>query len=239
LFVQPSRRIEGLPIALTEAIASGIPVIATDGGGQCDILEGGKWGELIPTGDIATMSTAIRSAIDNRASWIQRATEARQHALQSFDIERYVDRHLDDLRGATDRGRRSTPMTPIDPQAISDASVVLRDRLTAAARAAGPAFDTSADPEGAWRLAVVLKRCAALADARPLLVRLMQSGRETDLRRCSFHLAEIAIVQRNWNGAERQLRHCLEIASDHRKALYNLEFANRREVPPHLTELAG
>ncbi len=238
LFVHPSRLPEGLPIVLMEAIASGVPVIAADGGGQRDILDGGKWGELIPPGDVTAMSAAIRAAIDNRGRWQQRAAHARRHAWKSFDIERYVDGHLDDLRTAADRDRPSTPMTPIDPQAISDASAAFRDHLAAAARAAAPALDTSADPDGAWRLAVVLKRCAALTDARTLFERLMQTGRATDVRRASFHLAEIAIAQRDWSDAERKLRHCLEIAPDHRKAFYDLEFTKRREVPPHLIELA-
>ncbi|MCH7872635.1 MAG: hypothetical protein IID33_13130, partial [Planctomycetes bacterium] len=158
---------------------------------------------------------------------------------KAFDIERYVDGHLDDLRAAIDHDRTASPMTLIAPEAISDASAAFRDHLAAAARAAAPAFDTSADPDGAWCLAVVLKRCAALGDARTLLQRLMRSGRETDLRRCAFHLAEIAMAHQDWSDAERQLRQCLEIAPDHRKALYNLDFAKRREVPPHLTELAG
>lgn len=63
-FVLPSRW-EGFPNALTEAMACGAPVVATDcPGGSAEILAHGKWGELVPVGDPHAMADAIGRTIN-------------------------------------------------------------------------------------------------------------------------------------------------------------------------------
>lgn len=55
-----SSKWEGLPSALIEAMASGTPVISTDcPSGPAEILEGGKWGRLVPVGNAEAMAKAI------------------------------------------------------------------------------------------------------------------------------------------------------------------------------------
>lgn len=62
-FVLSSTR-EGLPTALIEALAVGIPVVATNcPSGPDEILEGGKWGMLIPMNDADAMAKAILASI--------------------------------------------------------------------------------------------------------------------------------------------------------------------------------
>jgi len=59
-----SSRWEGLPNALIEALALGTPVVATDcPGGVREILEDGKWGYLVPIGDIKALANAILNAL--------------------------------------------------------------------------------------------------------------------------------------------------------------------------------
>lgn len=56
---------EGLPTVLIEALAAGCPVVATDcPTGPREILEGGRYGRLVPMGDAAALSTALREALD-------------------------------------------------------------------------------------------------------------------------------------------------------------------------------
>lgn len=63
-FVLSSTR-EGLPTALVEALAAGVPVVATNcPSGPEEILEGGKWGMLIPMNDADAMARAILASID-------------------------------------------------------------------------------------------------------------------------------------------------------------------------------
>jgi glycosyltransferase involved in cell wall biosynthesis len=59
LFVLPSR-FEGYPNALLEALACGLPVIATScPGGTVEILANGAHGMLVPPDDVAAMTTAL------------------------------------------------------------------------------------------------------------------------------------------------------------------------------------
>ena len=52
--------VEGLPNVLIQAMACGVPVVATDcPSGPQEILEGGKWGYLVPVGDANSMASAI------------------------------------------------------------------------------------------------------------------------------------------------------------------------------------
>lgn len=61
-----SSSFEGLPTALIEAMACGVPVVATDcPGGTREILEGGKWGRLVPVGDWRLLARGISDTLDN------------------------------------------------------------------------------------------------------------------------------------------------------------------------------
>jgi len=65
LFVLSSRR-EGLPGVLIEAVALGTSVVSTDcPSGPHEILEDGKWGRLVPVGDAAALTAAMREALAN------------------------------------------------------------------------------------------------------------------------------------------------------------------------------
>ena len=59
---------EGCPNALMQALACGAPVVSTDcPGGSGEILEGGRWGQLVPVGDAGTMAAAIAGVLDASA----------------------------------------------------------------------------------------------------------------------------------------------------------------------------
>ena len=64
---------------VVEALGMGTPVVSSDcPGGPSEILEGGKWGELVPVGDVEAFENALRRAIDNehdRERLIARAKE--------------------------------------------------------------------------------------------------------------------------------------------------------------------
>ncbi len=75
-----SSRWEGSPLVLAEAMALGIPVVATDCGGPSEILRGGRWGKLVPIGDPEALAQAIIEQISAPLrpppeAWLDFATE--------------------------------------------------------------------------------------------------------------------------------------------------------------------
>lgn len=81
---------EGLPGVLIEALACGAPVVSTDcQTGPREILEGGKWGRLVPVGDSAAMADAILKALDEPGD-----SSALVARAKFFAHKPSVDQHL-------------------------------------------------------------------------------------------------------------------------------------------------
>jgi glycosyltransferase involved in cell wall biosynthesis len=90
---------EGLPTVVIEALAVGTPVVATDcPHGPREILEGGRFGTLVPVGDAAALGGALLAALDApRRSAELAARGAEYTAARSADAyERLI---LHGLRG--------------------------------------------------------------------------------------------------------------------------------------------
>lgn len=90
LFVLSSRR-EGLPGALIEAMACGAPVVSTNClSGPDEILEGGRWGRLVPVGDVNALVHAMAATLDTPMT---ERPDVRKRAAD-FEQERAVDAYL-------------------------------------------------------------------------------------------------------------------------------------------------
>ena len=84
-----SSRTEGLPGALIQALACGAPVIATDCRcGPREVLHDGRFGRLVPVGDVAGLAQAIRLALSRPRQ------AAPPEAWQPFCEQAAVDAHL-------------------------------------------------------------------------------------------------------------------------------------------------
>lgn len=87
LFVLPSLR-EGLPNALLEAMASGLPCIASRLPGVTDVIMGSSssCGILVPAGDLQALGEALRSLIQDRGRAQILGQIARERVLEEYPI---------------------------------------------------------------------------------------------------------------------------------------------------------
>ena len=97
VLVHPSLRAEGLPTVIVEAMASGLPVVATDAGGTASAIHAGHTGELVPKGDVAALAAALQGLLTDRARAAKLAAEALVTARERFAWPGIVDRLLTDL----------------------------------------------------------------------------------------------------------------------------------------------
>jgi glycosyltransferase involved in cell wall biosynthesis len=86
-FVLPSLW-EGLPVALVEAMASELPVIATDVSGTREAMIDGDTGWLVPPGDAAALATAMAALVGDPQRAAEMAAAARARVAQSFSAHR-------------------------------------------------------------------------------------------------------------------------------------------------------
>lgn len=85
LFVLPSQA-EGTSCTLQEAMATGLPVVATAVGGTPDLVQEGVTGHLVPPDDEQALATAIVQAFDDRGTADRQGKAGRECALGSFAI---------------------------------------------------------------------------------------------------------------------------------------------------------
>jgi glycosyltransferase involved in cell wall biosynthesis len=88
LFVFAATPDEGLGIALIEAMAAGVPVVASDVGACREVLDDGALGLLVPPGDPVALADAIERVRDDPQAAAERAARARRKAFEVFDAAR-------------------------------------------------------------------------------------------------------------------------------------------------------
>ncbi|HEV8629905.1 MAG TPA: glycosyltransferase [Thermoanaerobaculia bacterium] len=79
---------EGLPVALLEAMAASLPVVATAVGGVPEVIEPGVSGSLHPFGDLAGMADAVGALLADPAARARLGTAARRRVEAELTIER-------------------------------------------------------------------------------------------------------------------------------------------------------
>ena len=89
LLVQPSAS-EGFGRTLIEAMAMRVPVIATNVGGPCEIVEDGVSGLLVPPNDPEALATAIERVIKDGSLATRLADSGRNRVQARFCLDRQV-----------------------------------------------------------------------------------------------------------------------------------------------------
>ena len=77
---------EGVPTAVLEAMASGLPVVTTDVGGLREVVGDGERGFVVPSRDPAASAAAALRLLDNDRLRREMAQRARRHAVEHFDV---------------------------------------------------------------------------------------------------------------------------------------------------------
>lgn len=86
LYVAPQRW-EGFGLTVLEAMASGVPVVATCVGAFEELVADGETGRLVPPVDVAALSAATAPLLDEPALRRRMADAARPHVERNFRIE--------------------------------------------------------------------------------------------------------------------------------------------------------
>jgi glycosyltransferase involved in cell wall biosynthesis len=87
---------EGSPVALIEAMAAGRAVVSTRVGGVGDVIEDGRTGLLVPSGDVTALAAAIKALVDDPTRRQRLGVAARSSVYPTYRMARLV-KDIDDL----------------------------------------------------------------------------------------------------------------------------------------------
>ena len=79
-------RRDGIPVALIEAMAIGVPVVATDVSGIPELVRDGETGSLVPQADADRLAEAIADTLDDHDAAASRVESGRDLVEREFDI---------------------------------------------------------------------------------------------------------------------------------------------------------
>lgn len=89
---------EGMPLALLEAMAEGLPVVASRVGGIPEIVQDGENGLLVPAGDPDALARALHRLLTDPDLRIRLGKAARRTIAERHDLECFRSQHLELLQ---------------------------------------------------------------------------------------------------------------------------------------------
>ena len=98
---------EAMPLAIIEAMASGLAVVSTNVGGIVDIVEAGRTGLLNKVGDLKGMATGIVTLMSDASARIEMGKAARKRVKEKFELSESVNQTSELLSSLTKTGYHS------------------------------------------------------------------------------------------------------------------------------------
>jgi glycosyltransferase involved in cell wall biosynthesis len=89
---------EGMPLALLEAMAEGLPAVASNVGGMPEIVQDGENGFLVPAGDAAALARALHRLMGDADLRLRLGRAARHTVAEHYGLERFRSRHIELLQ---------------------------------------------------------------------------------------------------------------------------------------------
>lgn len=99
VFVMPSLS-EGLPLAILEAMAAEVPIVATEVGGIPELIRPGHTGWLVPAGDSAALGSALLHAASGAGAHHGVAAEAARLCRERYGLSGTVNAYAECYRNA-------------------------------------------------------------------------------------------------------------------------------------------
>jgi glycosyltransferase involved in cell wall biosynthesis len=109
-FVLPSLA-EGISNTVLEAMASGLPVLATRVGGTAELVVNGQTGLLVPAGDIDAMARGILALVQNPEQTSAMGIAGRKRAETEFSLKSMVGTYAELYSRLLDRRGMASAMT--------------------------------------------------------------------------------------------------------------------------------
>jgi colanic acid/amylovoran biosynthesis glycosyltransferase len=108
LFVLPSviaesGRMEGVPVVLMEALACGVPAVASRLSGVPELVEDGVTGTLAEQGDVESLRQCLRRVLDDPARAVEMARAGRLRVVAEYDVSASAAELRDRFVGVTRR----------------------------------------------------------------------------------------------------------------------------------------
>jgi len=79
---------------ISQALATGLPVITTQHSGLPDQVKDGKNGFLVPEGDYHALAEAIIRYLEHPELWDAMGEFGRKHVLENYDSKKLIDEQI-------------------------------------------------------------------------------------------------------------------------------------------------
>ncbi len=94
IFLFPTRRIEGFPMVLVEAMFAGMPIVTFDLGGVSDAVKNEFNGYLVKQGNTEEFKSTAMNLLNNNEKLVKYGQNGRKYALEHFTVDIMLNKYI-------------------------------------------------------------------------------------------------------------------------------------------------